>query len=146
MDYLSKTMPIYTCEEGETIHFFQRDEVEFDDDMGEAVTKVYGEYKVVKATKERPARWWTVGVYETSRAYGGPEEGGWYYTAGTMVEKGRMRFFDSYKKAKAYEKRLWDWVEAENRKNKYCEERLAVRCTTETMPPMYFPQRRPHYS
>ena len=33
-----------------------------------------------------------VSVYETSRAYGGPEEGGWWYTDNTLVES--KKFYD----------------------------------------------------
>jgi len=33
----------------------------------------------------QPADWW-VNVYEVSQGYGGPEEGGWWYTCGELVE------------------------------------------------------------
>lgn len=29
---------------------------------------------------------WFVGIYLTDRAYGGPEEGGWYYDCGELVK------------------------------------------------------------
>ena len=29
---------------------------------------------------------WYVNIYETNRAYGGPEEGGWYYDTGDLLE------------------------------------------------------------
>lgn len=29
---------------------------------------------------------WYVNVYEVYRAYGGPEEGGWYYDEGTLID------------------------------------------------------------
>ena len=29
---------------------------------------------------------WYVNVYEVYRAYGGPEEGGWYYDEGTLLD------------------------------------------------------------
>ncbi len=34
---------------------------------------------------ERPPAYVTVAVYECDRAYGGPEEGGWYYDCGDII-------------------------------------------------------------
>jgi hypothetical protein len=34
----------------------------------------------------KPVRWWAV-VWEIDRAYGGPEEGGWWFDTGTLVVK-----------------------------------------------------------
>ncbi|WP_024517007.1 hypothetical protein [Bradyrhizobium sp. Tv2a-2] len=33
-----------------------------------------------------PAPFWTVAIYLVDRAYGGPEEGGWYYNCGDRVD------------------------------------------------------------
>lgn len=31
-------------------------------------------------------QFWTVAFYEADRAYGGPEEGGWWYDCGTLLK------------------------------------------------------------
>jgi hypothetical protein len=45
--------------------------------------------------QDRPAMWASVAVYFTSRHYGGPEEGGWYYTAGEVYEP-TIRCFEDH--------------------------------------------------
>lgn len=145
MQFLVKDLPIYTVTLGDSIHTFQWDEVEHDEYEG-PMAKVYGEYFAATATDERPAKWWTVGVYTRTPAYGGPEEGGWYYDAGELTEHGRMRFFDDYAAAKAYADTLWSWVDNENKERKGWDEKLTVRCTTEAQPHAYYPRKRPHYS
>ena len=47
-----------------------------------------------------------VAVYELDRAYGGPEEGGWYYDCGELVRV--VKRFDDERKARAYASRLND--------------------------------------
>jgi hypothetical protein len=45
--------------------------------------------------KHRNGGTWYVTVYETERVYGGPEEGGWYYTAGEAIRHIRVRGFNA---------------------------------------------------
>jgi len=141
MDYLSKTLPVYTSEVEGWVRVYRHDEVEWDDG------KPYGQEccQLLRHTQDEPATWWTVGVYTQYRQYGGPEEGGWYYDAGSLTMYGKLKFFDSYEEAKAYQDELWDFVEAEN-KDTYGDERLTVRCTTEAMPDTHYPKTRPYYS
>jgi len=47
---------------------------------------------------------WIVAVYETELAYGGPEEGGWWYDMGSLVRIVRM--FPSEDRAYWYARRL----------------------------------------
>jgi hypothetical protein len=54
---------------------FRQDDERFDDAPPE----------VVAPEAVAPA-FWTVAIYMTDRAYGGPEEGGWYYTKGERVD------------------------------------------------------------
>ena len=42
--------------------------------------------KVVKYVSTFDRIIWYVNIYETNRAYGGPEEGGWYYDTGDLLE------------------------------------------------------------
>lgn len=37
---------------------------------------------------------WFVGVYDVDRGYGGPEEGGWYFDAGTLVRQIAVSSYD----------------------------------------------------
>lgn len=41
----------------------------------------------VKYSGERQSDYVSVAVYQCSRAYGGPEEGGWYYSEGHLIEE-----------------------------------------------------------
>jgi hypothetical protein len=49
-------------------------------------------------------REWVVALYETNRAYGGPEEGGWWYDVGKILDRARARRFgpDQEQEARAY--------------------------------------------
>ena len=44
---------------------------------------------------------WYVNIYKVDRAYGGPEEGGWYYDVGELVES-----------------KCFDWADPSNREGK----------------------------
>jgi hypothetical protein len=140
MDYLRKTLPLYTLELEGWVHVYRHDEVEWDDG------RPYAEGQHVQSTSDEPAKWWTVGVYTSYQQYGGPEEGGWYYRAGELTWHGRLKFFDSYDKAEAYRDKLWALVEYVNSDYTADEERLTVRCTTESMPDAHYPKQRPYYS
>jgi hypothetical protein len=142
MDYLRKTLPLYTSESEGWVSVYRHDEVEWDDG------RPYGQAccQLLRHTAEEPATWWTVGVYTSYQQYGGPEEGGWYYYAGDMTWHGAMKFFDNYDEAEAYRDKLWDSVEKENVKERGAEVRLTVRCTTESMPDTHYPKTRPYYS
>ena len=87
-------------------------------------------------------------VYELTRHYGGPEEGGWYYDAGTLLKV--MPVIPS--KWAALSDRIYKWCK---RKNKLTSPRYSVlggsdyevrdwyRSLDEI--PKSFPQERPHY-
>ena len=49
-----------------------------------------------------------VSLYETSRAYGGPEEGGWWYTINTLESS--KKFYDQ-DEAEAFLNQLNAWIE-----------------------------------
>ena len=46
-------------------------------------------------------KFWKLAVYYTDRLEGGPEEGGWYYTAGDRVKEGKINFTDPQKAFRA---------------------------------------------
>ena len=145
MNYLTKTLPTYQLDMGHCVRSFRWDEVTHDDYEG-PMAEVGGALVRVTHIDEVPARWWTVGVYTTYRVYGGPEEGGWWYAAGSLTEHGRMRFFDDFEAALAYNGELWDWVQKENLARDRGDERLTVLCTTEALPDTHYPKNRPYYS
>jgi hypothetical protein len=95
---------------------------------------------------ERPATWWSVAVYEEGRAYGGPEEGGWWYTYGTLTMPNKQRVFESHAEAEAYAAKLWDEVNALNKElGTSCDYWYSVRKYTEQLPDTHYPKVRPHY-
>lgn len=150
MQYLTKTLPTYEYEhrdEKGDVRYVQRfrwDEVEHDEDQG-PMAEVQGEWVEVSSSDDVPASWWTVAVYTAYQVYGGPEEGGWWYAAGSLTEHGRVRFFDDFEAAQAYSNELLDWVEEQNAQRDRGDERLVVRCTTNAMPDTHYPRKRPHY-
>jgi hypothetical protein len=142
MDYLTETAPIYTRESNGWVSMFQHDEVMWDEYNG-LYYDIHGNHEV-SPTLDRPAKWWCVAVYETDRRYGGPEEGGWWYTAGELVEHDKIRFFDNYKNAYDYIREMWAWCFEQNKDRG--DLRLAVRAFTEQLPDTHFPKTRPYYS
>lgn len=92
--------------------------------------------------RDRPARYVSVAVYEVDRAYGGPEEGGWYYDAGTVLretircfEAGDLPQLDAHREVLS--RRYPDGGGIDGR--------LYVRTMVEQVPPEHFPSRRPVY-
>jgi hypothetical protein len=61
--------------------------------------------------------WWSVAVFMVDRAYGGPEEGGWWYDYGYPVKDAEMapllRIFNDEDKARAYRNELQTKLDAE---------------------------------
>lgn len=137
MSYLSRTVSVYTCPGCGQV---QHDEVE---------TDAYGETECihcersVRATEERPATYWSVAVYSVGRQYGGPEEGGWWYDAGSLERPGLVRGFEDYDEAEAYLKKLWDETPDEDKRG---DSRVVVRGYTERLPEYHWPRVRPRYS
>ena len=147
MDYLSKTLPTYVRKDGRYEQVYHWDEVEWDEYEDKPYVMFDGEAVTVEPGDDIPANWWTVAVYLSYQIYGGPEEGGWYYSAGSLTEHGRVRFFDDYEAARAYQSELWDWVnEMNNEPDSSIEDEFTVRCTTEALPDTHYPKKRPYYS
>jgi rRNA maturation protein Nop10 len=74
-----------------------------------------------------------VAGYATSREYGGPEEGGWYYTAGVRADY-TVRCFEvgDMPQARLYAERLG-------------RDFSCVRVFGDRVAPSAFPESRPHY-
>ena len=134
---LSKTLPIFGTAVLPDVRFGD-DVVDYDEDCGVWIAMLGDDAYEVEPVGERPARWWSVAIYDTSREYGGPEEGGWYYTAGTLTHYERARIFDDWREANTYVGELKAWLATQ-------DSSLMIRCETEKMPARHFPTNRPSY-
>ena len=91
----------------------------------------------VKHFEERDAGWWSVGVYETGRSYGGPEEGGWWYDTGSRIDDFHVRGFEDLIAARKYKDEL---------AKQYADDKdVRVLGFTEKLPVRGFPDRKPVY-
>lgn len=143
MECLSITCPVYGREYPDGyIQMYQWDEVHYDEYSGEYYSGGHGG-GTLKWQHDRPAEWWCVAVYTSDRAYGGPEEGGWWYSCGELVEHHRIKFFDDYTKAYEYSQELWNWCFDQNKDRG--DVKLVVRGFTEQMPDTYYPKKKPFY-
>lgn len=143
MQYLNETVPLYSVDrDGYEPDGYEHHEVEYDEYSGAYYT-IHGDARRVYWVDDRPAQWFSVAVYTSEQVYGGPEEGGWYYPAGQLVEHHLIKFFDNYADAMDYSASLWDWCDEENKDRG--DVRFVVRCTTEAMPDTHYPKRRPFY-
>lgn len=90
-----------------------------------------------------------VGIYEIDMAYGGPEEGGWWYSTGTL--KRAIKLFSDEDKAYAFARRanrLLSHLERDKRpvsSMAYEGDRHWVEVHADTLPE-YYPKQRPQYS
>ena len=96
---------------------------------------------------------WTVAIYEIDRAYGGPEEGGWWYDCGSKVTRMRERTFDTREDALECMRRLNGWLHRMQEVNPYLRSvgsvaydggRYRARAY-EGSAPSFYPNARPYY-
>lgn len=132
MNYLSKTVSQYKCHSCERVG--EADQWVRDDYIGLCCGECGEE---VRSENERPAKWWSVGVYETGRAYGGPEEGGWWYDTGSRCDNWTVRGFQDMALAQAYIEELR--LVYKDDKN------IGVQGFTEKLPEAGYPERKPVY-
>lgn len=128
MDYLSEELPVYQCKTCLRAGRVQ----EWVDGL---CCEECGEE--VKHSHDEKAVWWSIGVYSTGRSYGGPEEGGWWYDTGSLIDPQKQRVFENFEEAKQYQLALRDAYEHERD--------VAVRGFTEKLPVAGYPARRPVY-
>lgn len=99
--------------------------------------------------EERTAEYVSMAIYSTHQCYGGPEEGGWYYAAGSRLNE-TLRAFKEEDLAEAeayYNKLLAEVAELnEGRKAYRGDEYFEVRTYQEKIAPKHFPTNRPRYS
>lgn len=91
-------------------------------------------------THTRTVRWVTVAFYETDRSYGGPEEGGWWYTTGSVIPW-TIRAYESgdFAQIAVYRDMMEQRLKAEG------YDRLDFNVYKEKTAAAGFPSRRPFY-
>jgi len=103
--------------------------------------------EVVEFHSSRKPEWFSVAIYEVSREYGGPEEGGWYYDAGTRVDETVRTFPHTPEGIEDAEKYL-DSLHAlrfSDRRDRWDSSVYTSRVYLETLPHAHFPRHRPVY-
>lgn len=89
-----------------------------------------------------------VAVYMADRAYGGPEEGGWYYDTGELVRV--CALFRNEQSAVKYAQRLNARLEGtlnsgRREVSSVLSEGRYVAYVDDGIPPPHFPETRPYY-
>ena len=105
-----------------------------------------------------PAPFWTVAIYLIDRSYGGPEEGGWYYTSGDRVDhvldgvpgSWLLTVYDTEEQCEVFVKQLQDLLDKTvNVGRRDIGSVLSTgRYQAEVYnghPPKHYPETRPHY-
>lgn len=94
---------------------------------------------------------YSVAIYLIDRAYGGPEEGGWWYTYG-VPDEGLVyhtKYFEDYKKANKYSKMLYDLIVKPLNEGRHDIGSVLSEGMFDTMvlkgDPRPFPDQIPHY-
>lgn len=88
-------------------------------------------------------RLWSVAVYRLSQHYGGPEEGGWSYSAGPLV--GVVRYFGSEAEALTYMRRANRLIEYRRRKYRLWGQEELRYMVRQGKAESWYPSKRPHY-
>lgn len=92
-----------------------------------------------------------VAVYDVGMRWGGPEEGGWWYDAGSLVRT--LRTFRNEERAYAFCRRLngklasraYGPNQGKREYSSVLSDGEIQACVYQNAAPMGFPERRPHY-
>ena len=136
-----KTYACKVCECGVEIS-----ECEYDAYEGESLCP-HCDNPSIEVIYQRPARWFSVAIYSMDRAYGGPEEGGWYYDVGHRVDETVRIFYNTAEgiyEAKRYVESLHA-LQFPTRATRYGYQCYSSRVYSEELPAAGFPNRRPVY-
>lgn len=94
---------------------------------------------------------YSVAIYNEQLAYGGPEEGGWWYDAGEIVAR-PVRYFRDEEQAFAYARRINRHLHNlinDRKRYRYSDVNSDGRIVADVHaghPPQFYPQERPRYS
>jgi hypothetical protein len=83
-----------------------------------------------------------VGVYEVGRAYGGPEEGGWWFDCGELV---KVVICSSYDEAEEVREILSEEYPNTGKRSSVLGGEDYGIYFSDTFPEAFFPERTPHY-
>lgn len=95
---------------------------------------------------------YVVAIYDCDRAYGGPEEGGWYFDCGELVRV--VRTFKNEEKALAFARRYNDLLHLQRQNGGGGRYDISSVCyqgghyaahVYERYAPEYYPKERPYY-
>lgn len=117
-----------------------------DEEHGDFVCPLCG--KFVQFAEEMEPEWFSVAIYETDRAYGGPEEGGWWYNVGKRIDE-TVRTFPNTDEGRYDAGRYVEGLHATRfptRGGRWHEPRYDHRTFSQALPDVGFPRRRPQYS
>jgi hypothetical protein len=119
-------------------------DLSFDPYEGEYCCGHCGE--ALKADSEREAKWFSIAYYTTDRVYGGPEEGGWYYTYGDREDE-TVRVYENTPEQREMAENYLSHCDMMNRKDIRFgwEVKVSPRVYAEALPDSHFPKRRPVY-
>jgi hypothetical protein len=102
-----------------------------------------------RKNRKARARFWQVGVYDCDQAFGGPEEGGWWYSVGVLTSKPET--FYSEERMLARRNQLDEHLDAlqegdprANLGSVLCTGRLVAH-SWRGLAPFRFPDSRPYY-
>lgn len=87
---------------------------------------------------------WIVAVYEVSRNYGGPEEGGWWYDSGTLILTDHCESEDQAKEVREA-LRNGEFQKTSKRYSVLGGDDYDVEIYHDKTPPKFFPAERPRY-
>ena len=106
----------------------------------------YPAIKVGWTNATHPITGYGVAVYAVDSSYGGPEEGGWWYDTGELIE---VEIWPNQALAKDRAEALRVLFPATGKGRSFSTDRedyqVRVFDCLDGLPPMYFPEERPHY-
>lgn len=111
------------------------------------------EYKDAEIVHQKPLNGYSVGIYLVDQAFGGPEEGGWWFDTGELQEQfwKYKRYFLTREEASMYCRRINDFLHMKYNKDRRPKYSVLSEGVFECIVfegfhlPEYFPERRPHY-
>lgn len=110
-------------------------------------------YEDEEVIVSKPKQGYSVGIYLVDQAFGGNEEGGWWYDTGELQKQfwRYSRYFLTEDEAYSYCRRINDWLHKTINRNRRPISSVLSEGIFECIVfdgfnlPEYFPEKRPHY-
>lgn len=100
MNHLAKNVEVIYCKNCQLNHTVDKREEDAYDGSYCPNCGVEGHVEYTNTFKDYD--FWSVALYEVGQAYGGPEEGGWYYSTGNRILPAKIRVFEHFGEAQTY--------------------------------------------